>query len=170
MLARSRTKRVRRTEGSVVKIALGGNKIAYGLVLREPLVAIFDRLFAEGDDVQPSELLRIPIAFILMVMNSAVTSGGWPVVGHVCIPDELRQPPAFCKQDPIDGKLSIYQELGDLAPSYERPATLEECEGLEAAAVWGPGHVEDLLRDHFAGRPNIWAKSLRIRPEDIPES
>lgn len=27
--------------------------------------------------------------------------------------------------------------------------------------VWSPEHVEDRLRDHFAGRPNKWEESLR---------
>jgi len=35
--------------------------------------------------------------------------------------------------------------------------------GLERAAVWGPSHVEDRLRDHYAGRKNKWVESLRIK-------
>jgi hypothetical protein len=28
--------------------------------------------------------------------------------------------------------------------------------------VWAAEHVEDRLRDHYAGRPNQWVESLRI--------
>lgn len=47
--------------------------------------------------------------------------------------------------------------------SVENPATPEECAVLERAAVWDPGHVEDRLRDHFAGQSNKWVESLRLK-------
>jgi hypothetical protein len=155
---------VRRTEGSIVKIPLGGGKAAYGLVLREPLVAFFDGEYEEGDVPEPEALLDTPVAFRLMVMNHAVTQGRWPVVARISVPDPLKTPPPFCNQDGATGRLFIYHEIEPLAPHYERDATPEECRGLETAAVWDPEHVEDRLRDHFAGRPNIWMEQLRIWP------
>jgi hypothetical protein len=155
---------VRRLEGSIVKIPFASNKVAFGLVLREPLVAIFDQQFDMGEVPDLSTLVVSPVAFELMVMNYAITQGRWVVVGRVSIPDNLRSPPAFCKQDLFTGKLSIYQEVDELAPLYERDATLDECRGLETAAVWDPEHVEDRIRDHFAGRPNAWVEQLRIWP------
>lgn len=166
MLGEPRTKRVRRTEGSIVKIPLGAGTAAYGLVLQEPLVAFFDREFGEGKAPSPEELLNTPIAFRLMVMNHAVTQGRWPVVARAPVPDHLQTPPPFCRQDEITGRLSIYHEIEVLAPHYERGATLDECRGLETAAVWEPEHVEDRIRDHFAGRPNIWVEQLRIWPSE----
>lgn len=147
-----------------MKIPLGRGTVAYGLVLREPLVAFFDREFDEGDAPPPKALLDTPIAFQLMVMNHAITQARWPVVGRAPIPNRLQTPPPFCKQDEITGRLSIYHEIERLAPNYEREATLDECRGLETAAVWDPEHVEDRIRDHFIGRPNIWVEQLRIRP------
>jgi hypothetical protein len=44
----------------------------------------------------------------------------------------------------------------------EIPASLEECEYLEVAAVWDGHHVEDRLRDHFDGRPSEWVESMRL--------
>jgi hypothetical protein len=153
---------VRRTEGSVIKINLGRGKAAFGLVLREPLIAIFDREFSDSDDPDFSTLVEGPIAFQLMVMNYAITDGRWPVVARIPVPEHLRTPPAFCKKDEITGQLSIYQEVENLAPHYERDARPDECRGLETAAVWEPEHIEDRIRDHFAGRPNVWAEQLRI--------
>jgi hypothetical protein len=164
MLRGSRPQRVRRTEGSILKVPLGAGKVAYGLVLREPVVAFFDRECEEGDVPPPEALLDTPVAFRLMVMNHAITQGRWPVVGRIPVPDALKIPPPFCKQDEITGRLSIYHEVEPLAPHYERHGTLEECRSLETAAVWDPEHVEDRLRDHFAGRPNIWVEQLRISP------
>ena len=44
-----------------------------------------------------------------------------------------------------------------------RPATKEECIGLECAAVWDPTHAEDRIRDHYLGRKNKWLESLKIK-------
>lgn len=163
-----RRRRVKRVPGSVVKIPLDDNNVAFGLVLKEPLVAVFDRQFCIKEQPHSLALLNTPVAFIVMVMNYAITDGRWPVIDHVPIPEQLATAPRFCKQDIISGKLSIYQEIEELAPHYERPATLMECVGLEKAAVWDPEHVEDRLRDHFAGRSNVWVEQLRIKPHLVP--
>jgi hypothetical protein len=44
-----------------------------------------------------------------------------------------------------------------------RPATKKECIGLEREAAWDPTHVEDRIRDYYAGRKNKWVESLKIR-------
>lgn len=164
VLGKAKRSRVRRLEGSIVKIPLGNGKSAYGLVLKEPLIAVFDREFADAEEPEPESLVSLPIAFEVMVMNYAVTEGHWPVVGRVTVPDHLEGTRRFCKQDLITGELSIYHEIEELAPYYEQKATPEECRGLETAAVWEPEHVEDRIRDHFAGRPNVWVEQLRIVP------
>lgn len=164
MLNDRRKKRIRRTEGAVVKIPLGAGKAGYGLVLKEPLVAIFDHEADEGKNPDISTLVEGGVAFILMVMNRAITDGRWPVIAHVQVPAHLQKPPAFCKQDQITGELSVYQEIEDLAPHYERAGRPGECQGLETAAVWEPEHIEDRMRDHFAGRSNVWVEQLRVQP------
>ncbi|WP_240309345.1 immunity 26/phosphotriesterase HocA family protein [Sphingomonas ginsengisoli (ex An et al. 2013)] len=131
------------------------------MVLKEPLIAFFDRLFLR-DQPEHFEVGGLPVAFTLMVMNHAVTSRRWPVVGSADIPEELRFSPKFCKQDELSGILSIYHEIPELAPLYERYASPGECIGLETAAVWEPEHVEDRLRDHFRGLPNKWVEQLKI--------
>jgi hypothetical protein len=44
-----------------------------------------------------------------------------------------------------------------------RPAAPEECVGLEGVAVWDPTHVEDRLRDHYAGRPNAHLAYMKVK-------
>jgi hypothetical protein len=34
--------------------------------------------------------------------------------------------------------------------------------------VWEPEHVEERIRDHYAGRANRWAESLRIQEPPNP--
>lgn len=122
-------------------------------------MVFFDRVSA--DDLAPENVSRLPVLFRIWVANHAVTRGRWPVIGRVAITPENSAEPFFYKQDAITGRLALYHSTF-AATNWERPASLAECAGLEAAAVWEPEHVEDRLRDHFAGRSNKWVESLRI--------
>ena len=155
-------KRTRRMVGQVVEIDLGDGLKAYGRVLEEPLLAFYDKLVRDGVLPPLTEVADWPVAFKIWVMNHAITKGRWKVIGSLPLSADMQVRPGFFKQDAMNGRLSIYDY--DAAPNYERPASRAECETLECAAVWDPEHVEDRLRDHFAGRPSKWTESLRIKP------
>lgn len=162
MLAQiSAGKKQRVKPGQIVRVGLGDESFSLAIVLKEPLIAFFDRKFLSSEFVN-YDISELPVAFTLMVMNHAVTSGRWPVVGITDIPHELRTAPKFCKQDELSGKLSIYHEVPELAPLYERDAKPGECVGLETAAIWDPEHVEDRLRDYFSGATNKWVERLKV--------
>lgn len=157
-------KKVRRPEGQIVRIDLKDGTQAFARVLEEPLFAFYDRVYRRDESPSLEEICSLPIAFKIWVMNYAVTNSVWEVIGRVPLSPSLKEVPPFFKQDAITGAVSIYQGIPELAPHYEKPATFDEVEGLECAAVWDPEHVEDRLRDHFAGRPNKWVEQLKIRP------
>jgi Immunity protein 26 len=159
-MLKSSTRR-RRMAGQIVEIALGQGMKSYARVLNEPLFAFYDRVFDAAEKPNTEDVISLPIAFKINVMNSAVTSGHWTVIARIDLTPDLQEVPMFCKQDIVTGKLYIYQEVAELAPHYERPASADECIGLEALAVWEAEHVEDRLRDHFAGQPNKWVEQLR---------
>jgi hypothetical protein len=148
-------KRIRERPGDVVSIPLGDGTFGYGRVLPKGLTAFYD-LRSEG--ILPLErILSASVAFITSVMEYAVTRGIWPVIGNAPLPKDLLEEPLFFKKDPITGALRIYRD----STQEEFPATREQCEKLECAAVWDPEHIVDRLKDHFAGRPNIWVESMR---------
>jgi hypothetical protein len=146
-------KRVRRRIGDVVSIPLG-EADALGLLLPHSKIAFFDA--RPGTGIQEA-IAAAPI-FILTVIHGAVTTGRWRVVGHAEDRAAAIQVPPTFMQDPL--KLDRFQlyDKGEM-----RPATREECEGLERTAAWDPEHVEDRLRDAFAGVENKWVKSLRMQ-------
>ena len=149
-------KRQRRKEGDVVKIDLGKKEWTFARVLPKAVFAFYDCFQCPEEELE--RIVSSAILFKIAVMNDAVTSGRWKVVGHRELPPALLQPVPFAKQDDIDPRqLSIYVD-GD-----ERPATREECLPLERAAVWSWEHVEDRLRDHRAGRPCEWVEQMRIK-------
>lgn len=72
--------------------------------------------------------------------DDVLWSAAVPVVGHD--PSRVADddwPPPYCVRDVISGSVKIYHH------GMMRPATLDECEGLEPAAVWDLHPVVDRL-------------------------
>lgn len=122
-------------------------------------------------NVQSDEVLSIEevtkseVLCKICVATGGISKHHWKLLGHVPLEDELLVPINFYKRDCISKELSIYTENVQECPTtwQERPATYEECVGLELAAVWSIPHVESRLEDHFAGRENKWVKA-RLLP------
>jgi hypothetical protein len=134
-----------------------GDWHAYALMLESVDMAFFDARSAS--DLPIDEIVARPVLFRLAVHKSAYNTGRWPKVGSVSVPERLRGGVPRFRQDPINGRLDISDDGG----TTFRAETLDECRGLECLAVWEPEHVEDRLRDHYAGVPNKWVESLRPR-------
>src|SRR5579883_2771219 len=137
-------RRQKRREGDLILIPLGENLFGYGRVLREPLIAFYD--CSTTNDAPPGKLTEFPTVFVIFVMNHSITRGRWRVIGHEPLSGELLKEPLFYKQNPITGQFSIYRD----STGEEVPATQQDCEKLELAAVWEPEEVEDRLRGHFS--------------------
>lgn len=157
--------RQKRVEGDIVRIDLKDGTHAYGWISRDPLIVLLAGTFSR--DVSTEEIGSLPVAFKVWVHNDAIKKGIWPVIGHIELPDRLREEPYFCKQDPISGRLYLHHSRF-ASTGYEHAASLEDCQGLESAAVWEPEHVVDRLRDLRDGRENIWAQMLRVDPNKVP--
>lgn len=122
--------------------------------MAEPLVAFLDGRSQE--DISIEDILRSPSLFKVWVDNSAIESGRWVVIGHT---DDISdwEYPYFFKQDPISKKYSLTLDGSDGIK-----VSREACEGLERAAVWSAEHVEDRLRDFYAGVSNKWVDALKL--------
>ena len=154
-MVEAKRKFVKRNIGDVLKIELGDGTHTYARVLPEASFAIYDARTTE--DLTILETVERPILFYVAVMNHAVKEKRWPVVGHRTLEEGLQAPPRFI-QDALNKKRFEIYEHGRI-----RPATRQECLGLEREAVWEPEHVEERIRDYFAGRPNKWVELLKIR-------
>jgi hypothetical protein len=151
----------RRRVGAVVAVALGPEQYGFARVLPEPLVEFFD-FRALHPDIPMTELGQARVAFRILTMNAPITSGRWPKIGEIPA-NQLPWPAVrFCQQDALSRRLSIYELRPDGSRETYLDASTADCEGLERYAVWSQSHVEDRLRDHFAGRANKWLESLRL--------
>jgi hypothetical protein len=157
--------RENRAPGRVVRIDLGDRRCAYGRQLLGPSVEFYDRLGTAGEAVDLLDVVSWPVAFTIWVMKYAFRRrDGWELLDVVPLTDEERAVvDRRAKQDPISRAFSIYWSDPVAGTFGETPATAQKCAGLEVAAVWDPGHVEDRLRDHFDGRPNKWVESIRLK-------
>jgi hypothetical protein len=105
----------------------------------------------------PRDLLKLPQLFRVSVHKSAWNKGRWLRVGVLEVPEDLLQPvPRFMRDALKTDQYSIYLN-GNV-----RPASRNECLGLERASVWEPEHVESRLSDHYAGKPNVWVQQLAL--------
>ena len=147
-------------EGDIVEVPLSDGQSAYGRVLKSPLVAFY--AIQAKAPLPVDQIVAAPVAFKVYVVHSAVKSGRWKIVGHAPLEDVLQKSPSFYKVDSITKQLSLYHH------GQTVPATVEQCEGLECAAVWSAEHVESRLTDFFAGRPNKWVEALSIKHLTTP--
>jgi hypothetical protein len=148
--------RQRRISGDVVRIDLGDGTHTYARVMAEACFAFYDSRTTA--DLDAPAVVASPVLFVVPVMDHAVTGGRWPRVGNVPLEAALAEPPPLFIRDKINPAKFFLYRGGQMTP-----ATRAECAGLECCAAWDPTHVEDRLRDHYAGRPNKWLESMRIK-------
>lgn len=144
--------------GTIVLIDLGEGYQVYARELQHPFEAVYDTRTI--DPMEPEQIINRPSLFIVAVFDKAFRR--WQKVGYALLrPNELTVPDRFI-QDVINPEdCRIIDVSGE-----ERPATIEECVGLEAAAIWDSDEVEDRVRDHYADRKNVWLESLKVKRLD----
>lgn len=147
-------RRQRRTIGAVIEIDLKDGFYSYGRVLDYASFGIYDIHTNKKID-SLVQIVKSPLLFIIAAYNDVVTKGRWIKIGTLPLPDSLQILPMQFIQDGLDpSKFRLYNpNTGVMLPAIK-----SECKGLERAAVWEAGHVEDRIRDHFANRPCIWLK------------
>jgi hypothetical protein len=140
--------------GAILRVPLGDYHI-YAWMLAKFEFAFLDA--RSGSALPIAEVITRPVLFRLWVMRSAHGSGRWLKVGNAPVSDDLLRPVGRFMFDTISKQFGITTDGG----SSRRAASAAECEPLECAAVWSAEHVEDRLRDYYAGVPNKWLMSLR---------
>lgn len=137
--------------GNVYSIALEDGRYSYAQALESPEFAFFD--VATDIELTAQEAIAHPIMFRIWVHKSSLKK--WNKLGKAPVSESLNnQVPRF-KQDALNGKISIYVN------GQETPASLEEVQGLECAAVWEGSHILSRISDHLMGQENVWVASMQ---------
>ncbi len=121
----------------MIQIELPTGRYAYGRVLRDASVAVYE---TTADDPARPPIGSRAYTFVVGVYEDVLKSPSCPVVGH----DPSRDPdddwpPPFCVRDPLTGARQVYHR------GAMREGAIDECEGLEPAAVWDLHHLVDRI-------------------------
>src|SRR5687768_388149 len=140
--------------GDLVRIDYAEGRHTYGQILTKPYVAVYD--MQATDELSAEEIVTAPVLFIVSVYDRGV-SRNWPAVGKAPAGTPAIEVPEFFMQDMFNPQsCKIIDVEGNM-----RPATPQECAGLERAAVWETEHIADRLSDHYAGRPNPHLETMK---------
>lgn len=123
---------------SVIAIPIDVGKWAHARVLKDASIAVYRGVrdvhtkYPEGDR---------NYAFVVGVYDDVISDPSWVVVGkdRPKLPDD-EWPPPKAVRDKISGTVRVYYK-GEF-----RPATGNEAESLETAAVWDRDHIMERLR------------------------
>lgn len=142
--------------GTFVRIPLTDGTFGYGRLLRFPYAAFY-RLRTEAPVSDLSEIARRPLLFKTAVHKSVLEA--WEAIGSAPPEPELLRPfEQFMQKLGNESRCTIVDSEG-----RERPATPEECVGLDRVAVWEPNHIADRILDTMLGRPNKWVESTKVK-------
>ncbi|MFD3993469.1 immunity 26/phosphotriesterase HocA family protein [Streptomyces sp. NPDC058583] len=142
--------------GAYVRIPLPDGSYGYGRVLSDAYTGFYDyrttRPSADLDDIDTRPLL--------FAQAVRLRDGDrWEPIGSRPLEGEVACPVVRFTQERADfRKCTIFDSEGAV-----RPATPEECVGLERAAVWDAHHIERRLLDTFLGLPNQDEREARVR-------
>jgi len=121
--------------GDVVEIALPDGRYAYGRVLKDASVAIYDTV---SDLPRQAPVGSRGFQFVVGVYQDVLKH--LPVVAHDASRDaDDEWPPPFRVTDVLTGSNSIYHR-GEM-----RPAASGEAGDLEPAGVWDLGQIVDRI-------------------------
>lgn len=149
---------VKPKEGSLLRVDLPDSVCAYARVLGQSQVAVYaihtkaDESLASYDDVYRSNIL-----FVVTVRKTAWSRSNWKVVDVRALESSLLAPRKYFLKDKASGKFFVYSSHD----GSQVPASFEECQSLEAAAVWEPSHIEERISDAIAGRPSLLVDRLK---------
>lgn len=146
--------------GNIIKIKLDENTSGVARVIGDSFIEFYDILLADAQsDINLTMLDNSKVIFTLSVHKSWVKNPGWELTGTDT--DNIPRPPRQFMQNIANANdIKIVDPSGGIIPTTKEEVLSE---GLERVAVWEVNHIEDRLRDYFAGKPNIWLEHLKIK-------
>ena len=150
-------KRQQITTGAIIRIDLGNGYFNYAQILDKGKGITFFDIYTKEAELKDISLLQDrKVLFIIAVYNDIITKGRWLKVGKLPVRDDLTILPMKFIQDIINPKLfRLYNpNTGEMFP-----ATRDECEGLEVAAVWEAWEVEQRIKDYYE-EGKVWKEKI----------
>lgn len=136
MTLENKTKKPRLKLGNIYEISLPNGKNAYGRLLKECTLAIYDIRCNSVSELPETEAYECYVC----VYKDLLQDGEWKIVDNrPFITEEEAWPPQKCVVDAITKTGSLYYKGQVIPCSYD------ECKNLEIAAVWDRQQLIDRL-------------------------
>jgi hypothetical protein len=119
-------------------------------------------LTSTDEDLQLEAIVRLLVAFRIIVSNDTPGRYGWTKVGVAPVLPEYAQPQVYAKQDIITKRITIYR--GERESRDEQPASYKDVKDLETLAVWAHPHIVERLLAMITGVPSKFLESVRVKP------
>lgn len=146
-------------EGEFVAVPLDG-EFAFIRIAWKVRFALYDIKAAAIPPLE--EIEKHPILCILGGSPDAMISGRWRIIGQKPLEPTLLAPVKVFRHPQGSSYVDIYEE-GEFKPYAGEDLTKMEC-----LASWEPRHIEERLRNHFAGRPDPATESSKV-PRELAE-
>jgi len=139
--------------GDVFYFQIENGNFCYAQVLEEPECAFFS-LESKKPDCAESAIVS-NLLFRAWVHKSSYKQ--WSKACNFPVAASLAEKIPRFKKNALNGRPSIYID------GKETPATFDEVQGLECAAVWEHEHIISRISDQLSGKGNSWLASLQPR-------
>lgn len=134
-----------------------GDYYVFGRIIEGYIFVFFD-FQSSKEDIDLDMLLEQNILFSIHVGWAAITSKRWKVLAIKPLEEKFRAVVPFFVQEIGNDDLCWIDYDGERIQ-----VSRIECIGLERLATWNAIHVEQRIRDHYDGKPNLYLLGLRLR-------
>jgi hypothetical protein len=150
-------KGIKKKIGHLYKIPLGNQSYAYGQVVTKVDHVFFD-FNDDGKCEDYEKILLSPVVCRCTVDRYVLSKGYWEIIGTFPVNDAYTKYQDLFSYNYYSNRYEIFKQGTGFVP-----ASWEEIKDLEPFASWGHTHIEQRLRDHFAGRPNYIIERFKSR-------
>lgn len=149
---KQKTRQVVKT-GDVIAIPLPDGRFAFGLKIGSD-VAVYSTV---SDSIKGAPIGHRKFLFATGVYTDVLSSMAWPKVGKDPVSDEeIEFASLGCIYDCIADKYDLYS---DFFEGYTKPATKEQCFGLEPVAAWDKNSIVDRIVCSLKNQKTEWLNS-----------
>lgn len=134
-----------------------GDYYVFGRIIEGYIFVFFD-FQSSKEDIDLDMLLEQNILFSIHVGWAAITSKRWKVLAIKPLEEKFRAVVPFFVQEIGNDDLCWIDYDGERIQ-----VSKIECIGLERLATWNAIHVEQRIRDHYDGKPNLYLLGLELR-------
>ena|ERR1700743_1376357 len=148
--------RQKETIGAIIRVPIDEKYHTYGRIINSLVYAFYD--MKTNSEITDLDLIeKSNILFKLIVHKSAVTQGYWKIIGVRELPQNLKEPVPFFKQE-----IGNLNDCSIVIDGNSKKVSPKDCIGLERLAVWGYPNVEQRLLDHYNGVPNKYTQAIGL--------